>query len=45
MVERGKKLIDICANTKSAIARLERFVDNYESALKSSRNKKKKTNL
>jgi hypothetical protein len=29
MDERGKKLIHICANTKGAFRRLERFVENY----------------
>jgi len=29
MDERGKKLIRICANTKSTFTRLERFVDSY----------------
>ena len=27
--ERGKKLIRVCANTKGAFTRLERFVENY----------------
>jgi hypothetical protein len=30
MEERGKKLIRICANAKSAFTRLEKFIDNYE---------------
>jgi hypothetical protein len=29
MEEKSKKLIRICANTKSAFTRMERFVDNY----------------
>jgi len=29
MDEKGKKLIRICANIKSAFTRMERFVDNY----------------
>jgi hypothetical protein len=29
MDERAKKLIRICANTKYAFTRLERFVENY----------------
>jgi hypothetical protein len=29
MNEKGKKLIHICANIKSAFTRMERFVDNY----------------
>jgi len=29
MDEKGKKLISICANIKSAFIRMERFVDNY----------------
>jgi hypothetical protein len=29
MDERGKKLIRICANTKGACTRLERFVESY----------------
>ena len=35
MDERCKKLIRICANTKSAFTRLERFVDNYAADPKS----------
>jgi len=29
MEERGKKLIRVCANTKGAFTRLEKFVENY----------------
>jgi hypothetical protein len=29
MDERGKKLIRVCADTKGALTRLERFVENY----------------
>jgi hypothetical protein len=29
MEEKSKKLIRICANTKSTFTRMERFVDNY----------------
>lgn len=29
MEEKSKKLIHICANTKSTFTRMERFVDNY----------------
>jgi len=29
MEERGKKLIRVCSNTKSAFTRLERFVEKY----------------
>jgi len=29
MEERGKKFIRVCANTKGAFTRLERFVENY----------------
>jgi len=29
MDEKGRKLVRICVNIKSAFARMERFVDNY----------------
>jgi len=29
MEERGKKLIRVCANTKGAFTRVERFVEKY----------------